>query len=134
MEHYKTTIEKIVDNLKLNKENDCRTAVLLGAGMSVTAGIPTAKGIMKFIEKNFPNITNSCSNKTYQNYMQHLAPNQRSNLIARFVDKATINLAHLYLGTLIKEGYIDWVLTTNFDNLIIRRNRWGSGLELSVFL
>lgn len=120
MNYFKTTIEEIVDNLKLNKEDDCKTAVLLGAGMSVTAGIPTANGLMKYIEDKLPHTVSSCRNKTYQNYMQCLAPQQRRNLIAQFVDNAKINLAHLYLGVLIKEGYIDRVLTTNFDNLIIR--------------
>lgn len=120
MNYCETTIGEIVENLKINKENECKTAVLLGAGMSVTAGIPTAKGIMKDIEKIAPNTISSCRDGTYQNYMQHLGPYQRKNLISRYVDNAKINLAHLYLGTLIKENYIDRVLTTNFDNLVIR--------------
>lgn len=120
MNYCETTIGEIVENLITNKKNECKTAVLLGAGMSVTAGIPTAKGIMKDIEKNMPTTVSNCKNKTYQNYMQLLSPSQRKKLIARYVDNAKINLAHLYLGTLIKENYIDRVLTTNFDNLIIR--------------
>ena len=120
MSYFETTIGEIVENLKINKENECKTAVLLGAGMSVTAGIPTAKGIMKDIEKNMPTTVSNCRNKTYQNYMQLLSPSQRKGLIARYTDNAKINLAHLYLGTLIKENYIDRVLTTNFDNLVIR--------------
>ena len=120
MNYCETTIGEIVENLKINKENECKTAVLLGAGMSVTAGIPTAKGIMKDIEKNMPTTVSNCRNKTYQNYMQLLSPSQRKGLIARYTDNAKINLAHLYLGTLIKENYIDRVLTTNFDNLAIR--------------
>ena len=120
MNYCETTIEEIVENLIINKKNECKTAVLLGAGMSVTAGIPTAKGIMKDIEKNIPTRVSNCRNKTYQNYMHFLSPSQRKKLIARYADNAKINLAHLYLGTLIKENYIDRVLTTNFDNLIIR--------------
>ena len=120
MNYCETTIEEIVENLEINRGNECKTAVLLGAGMSVTAGIPTAKGIMKDIEKNMPTTVSNCRNKTYQNYMQLLSPSQRKGLIARYTDNAKINLAHLYLGTLIKENYIDRVLTTNFDNLVIR--------------
>lgn len=120
MSYYNTTIEEIVENLEMNKVNKCKTAVLLGAGVSETAGIPTAKGIMNDIEKKYPNTASKCSNKTYQDYMQLLAPDQRRNLIENYVDNAKINPAHLYLGTLIKENYIDRVLTTNFDNLVIR--------------
>lgn len=120
MSYFETTIGEIVENLKINKKNECKTAVLLGAGMSVTAGIPTAKDIVKDIEKDMPATVSNCKNKTYQNYMQLLSPSQRKKLIACYVDNAKINLAHLYLGTLIKENYIDRVLTTNFDNLVIR--------------
>ena len=51
MNYCETTIEEIVENLIINKKNECKTAVLLGAGM------PTAKGIMKDIEKNIPTTT-----------------------------------------------------------------------------
>jgi len=120
LNYCETTIEEIVENLKINKENECKTAVLLGAVVSATANIPTAKGIMNDIEKKYINTASKCRDKTYQNYMELLAPNERRNLIENYVDNAKINLAHLYLGTLIKENYIDRVLTTNFDNLVIR--------------
>jgi len=37
LSYFETTIGEIVENLKINKENKCKTALLLGAGMSVTA-------------------------------------------------------------------------------------------------
>lgn len=94
--------------------------MLLGAGMSVSAGIPTAKGMIEEIKKQFPNLCTTCEKETYPAYMSLLAPAQRRQLIGTYVDNAKINLAHLYLGALVKENYVDRILTTNFDPLAIR--------------
>ncbi len=41
-------------------------------------------------------------------------------MIARYVDKAQINWAHLCMALLMQSGYVDRVLTTNFDLLVVR--------------
>ena len=45
---------------------------------------------------------------------------ERRDLIAEHIDKAKINWAHICLGLLIQAGYVDRVLTTNFDSLVVR--------------
>ena len=44
----------------------------------------------------------------------------RRDLIGAYIDKAKINWAHIALAQLIDGGYVDRVLTTNFDPLISR--------------
>ena len=44
----------------------------------------------------------------------------RRDLIGGYIDKAKINWAHLALAQLIDNGFIDRVLTTNFDPLVSR--------------
>jgi len=44
----------------------------------------------------------------------------RRDLIGSYIDKAKINWAHLALAQLIENGFVDRVLTTNFDPLISR--------------
>ncbi|PTE07110.1 hypothetical protein C9427_27730 [Mesorhizobium helmanticense] len=44
----------------------------------------------------------------------------RRDLIARYVDSAKINWAHVALAQLIEAGFVDRVLTTNFDPLVSR--------------
>ena len=118
---YNTADVKIIaEQLKWAKVNGYSTAILLGAGMSVSTGIPTASGIIDEIKEKFPNLCNTCKKETYPAYMSLLAPAQRKKLIASFTDNAKINLAHLYLGSLVKENYVDRILTTNFDPLVIR--------------
>jgi len=110
----------IAENLRWAKDHDCSTAVLLGSGASVSAGIPAAQGMVQEIKRQFPRLTTNCRKKDYASHMALLTPAQRKDLIGSFVDHAKINWAHLYLGALVKGGYVDRVLTTNFDPLVIR--------------
>jgi Tfp pilus assembly protein PilF len=52
--------------------------------------------------------------------MAELTPGDRRDLIVKYVDKAKINWAHIGIACLMKEGYVDRVLTTNFDLLVMR--------------
>lgn len=52
--------------------------------------------------------------------MAELTLSERRDLIAQYVDEARINWAHLCIALLIQAGYVDRVLTTNFDLLVAR--------------
>lgn len=58
--------------------------------------------------------------KTYSKLMECLTHAERNNLLKRYIDNAKINVTHIYLAQLMKEDYIDYVLTVNFDNLMLR--------------
>ena len=96
----------------------------LGAGASRTGKIPSASEIVEYILANFsdnPFIIDLLEEKrTYANLMDCLSPAQRDSLLKKYIDEAKINVTHLYLAQLIKEGYSDYVLTVNFDNLMLR--------------
>ncbi len=113
-------IKIIAEQLRWAKDKGYSTAMLLGAGMSVSAGIPAAKGMIEEIKRQFPKLCATCKKQTYPAHMSLLAPAQRRKLIGSFIDKARINLAHLYIGALVKERYVDRILTTNFDPLAVR--------------
>jgi len=96
----------------------------LGAGASVSGNIPLATEIAKTIlndYKNSPFIQKLDTNeKTYAKLMECLMPYQRNELLKKYIEKAKINVTHIYLAQLIKNGFADYVLTVNFDNLILR--------------
>jgi hypothetical protein len=52
--------------------------------------------------------------------MAQLHPGQRRDLIAHHVDTAKINWTHICIALLMQAGYVDRVLTTNFDPLVVR--------------
>jgi tetratricopeptide (TPR) repeat protein len=121
----KSTIEELAYQIKQAKDEGLpKPIVFLGAGASKTGGIPLACEIVEEIldrYKNNPKIKSiQDEDKTYPKLMECLTPYERNKLLKEYVESAKINVAHIYLAQLLNQSYIDYVLTVNFDNLIIR--------------
>ncbi|MDO8140643.1 MAG: hypothetical protein Q6358_04015, partial [Candidatus Brocadiales bacterium] len=117
MEH---TMDDVVETVKKAKDRGKKCTLLIGAGCSVTAGIPSARGFVEIIEKEYKQAFKRAKTKTYAHCMAELAVSERRDLIAAYVDKARINWAHIAIAQLMKAGFVDRVLTTNFDLLVVR--------------
>lgn len=117
-------IEDIAYLLKDAKNSKNKPIIFLGAGMSVAGGIPSADAICKdilSIFKNKPAIKRlKKEERTYAKLMSCLNTAERNDLLNKYIENAKVNVGYIYLAHLIKEGYIDYVLTVNFDNLILR--------------
>jgi Tfp pilus assembly protein PilF len=113
-------IEDIVETLKNAQARNRGCSLLIGAGCSVKAGIPLAAEFVAEIERKWVNAHRRAKEKTYPDCMAELAPAERRDLIADYVDKAKLNWAHLGIAQLIKANYVNRVLTTNFDPLVMR--------------
>ena len=110
----------IVETLVNAKKRGTKCCLLIGAGCSVDAGIPTANGFVKRIENDYPRSYAKASPKSYPQCMAQLTVSERRALIAEYVDRAKVNWVHICVGLLLQAGYVDRVLTTNFDSLIVR--------------
>jgi tetratricopeptide (TPR) repeat protein len=106
------------------KKNLPKPIFFLGAGASRSGNIPLAGEIIKQIlhdYSDYPPIKDlPIEGRTYAKLMDCLQPDQRDELLKKYIDEAKINVAHIYLAQLIKEGFVDYVLTVNFDNLMLR--------------
>lgn len=115
------TIEELAYTIKKTNK---KPIFFLGAGASVTGGIPIAGGMVKKILEQYsdhPKIKKlEESEKTYVKLMECLEANQRNELLKDIIDKAKINVTHIYLAQMFKEGFIDYVLTVNFDDLVLK--------------
>ena len=115
---------KYGEALRVVREAKGRTqkcTLLIGAGCSKTGGIPLARQFVEIVKNNYPDeYTRAEEKDSYPDCMAQLTTLQRLDLIAKYVDKATVNRAHLGIAQLIKHGYVDRVLTTNFDPLVQR--------------
>lgn len=120
MDYSTTNIQVIAEHLKNLKNAGKSVALLVGAGMSYTASIPLAEGIVDALKKKYSKRCSGVKGNSYSDYMKILSPMERRDFLGSFIDNAKINQAHLYLGALVKEGYVDRILTTNFDPLIVR--------------
>ncbi len=123
MKIIKRTVGDIAADLKRAKDRKQPGTMLIGAGCSVTADIPSATGFVQRI-KNNPNYQDAYKRaeepKGYQDVMAALTSGVRHDFIEKYVKDAKLNWTHLLLGHLVKEEFIGRILTTNFDNLVVR--------------
>jgi len=114
------SIDDVAETLQNAKSRGKGCTLLIGAGCSVKAGIPNAAGLVKVIEERYPRAYQRATTKTYARCMSELLLSERRDLIAEYVDQAKINWAHLCIALLVQGGYVNRVLTTNFDLLVVR--------------
>ena len=116
------TLDQVAQEIRrnANKRTPVRTALLVGAGCSYQAGIPLAQGFVDEIKARFPDEYERAEQKTYPYCMGELSASDRHDLISEFIDKAKVNLAHISIAQLMRAGFVDRVLTTNFDPLVRR--------------
>ncbi|PFF41474.1 hypothetical protein CN357_31640 [Bacillus cereus] len=113
-------LEDVVSALKMAKEENINVNLLIGAGCSVTANIPAAQGMIDTIKEKYPREFKRAKIKDYPNCMSKLTPSERKNLISQTIKDAKINWTHIAIAQLLKHGYINRILTPNFDNLVQR--------------
>lgn len=118
-------IEHLAYLLKQAKTNQKPQPIFfLGAGASRSGNIPLASEIVEQILKHYsdsPFVKDLPEEQRgYAKLMECLLPNQRDELLKKYIDEAKINVTHIYLAQLISEDYVDYVLTVNFDNLMLR--------------
>jgi tetratricopeptide (TPR) repeat protein len=110
--------------------------IILGAGASVTADIPSAQTLIKEINDEHGHRLNNLSDadkKDYGKAMGALAPAVRKQLLTHYLDKSRINWGHIALATIIRgQSNLRRVLTFNFD-LILERSASLLGMHLPVY-
>ena len=114
------SIDDVVAVLSDARTHGRSAALLIGAGCSVSAGIPLASGFVEMIRQDFALAYDRAEEKTYAHCMAQLTYQQRHDLISTFIREARINWAHLAIAQLMLAGYVDRVLTVNFDPLLVR--------------
>src|SRR6185312_17179293 len=85
------TIEDIAEALGPHGAAPRRCSVLLGAGCSISAGIPSASDIVRHIKTTFPAAYARAASHDYPDCMAALERGVRRDLIGAYIDKARIN-------------------------------------------
>ena len=100
-------LDDVVQALRFSRVQGRKCSLLIGAGCSVSAGIPSAGGFVQLIEKEFLDAYRRANPKTYPRCMAELPPGTQRDLIAREVDAAKINWGHVSIAQLMAAGYVD---------------------------
>lgn len=119
------SIKEVAELLKQAKDNEKPYVFFTGAGCSISAGVPSATGLIEEIRSQFPiqvkNIDHNKDRYNYGKYMSALDKDERRRLLKpHIIDNKHINWAHIALACLMKEDYIQRVLTFNFDSILSR--------------
>lgn len=121
--NHQFSIKDLAQFMQSAKDEKKPYIFVTGAGCSVTAGIPLAKTIVEELNEKFSLELKSLSveeRKDYGKCMECIEVSKRRIYLKKYINEAKINWAHIALSCLIKEGYIQRVLTFNFDNLLAR--------------
>lgn len=117
---------------KRSRKGGSPATLFLGAGLSKSAGIPLANEFVERILRDDHFKTRFLGRKTatdpddegkvltYPECMDELTPTERRDVIGPFMEEATLNRAHLAIAQLMKHGYVDRILTVNFDPLLVK--------------
>ncbi len=114
------SVALVAESLKNSHDNGHKVCLLIGAGVSITAGIPTSNGFVEKIAEKFPVAYGELENPDYNSCMSQLENAQQVELISEYIKAAKINKAHIGIARLEKNEIIDTILTTNFDPLASR--------------
>ncbi len=133
------TIERIAAAVRSASYRKEKCTLLIGAGCSITAGIKSAPGIVADIRESrgktdrtdlsyyYDKALERAKQRdhrlvqpTYGDCMSILPPGPQRELLRGYIDRAKLNWAHVGIGALVSAGYVDRILTTNFDPLIAR--------------
>ena len=121
------SVQDVAERLREAHSDGRRCALLIGAGCSVSAGIPASVASVERIRRwRRALYDRACqrdgvdTDPSYAACMAELSEDERQRFITRYVDQAKINWAHIGIASLMAAGYVDRVLTTNFDPLVLR--------------
>jgi Tfp pilus assembly protein PilF len=116
-------IDAIANTLRSARDRGKPAHMLIGAGCSKAAGIPLASEIVAEIHQRYSGYCRRLNEADRQKYgacMKLLSPNERRDLLAPYLARASINWAHIVLAQFMNEQFIERALTVNFDNLLAR--------------
>lgn len=115
------SLEQVLDAVqKTQTGGSAPICLLIGAGCSVSAGIPVASELVGQIQQRYPAAYARTKGRTFPEAMAALDPRERREFLSPYLDGSRVNPAHLAIAQLVRDGVVDRLFTTNFDPLVLR--------------
>ncbi len=116
-------VEESIERITTASERGVKSQFLIGAGCSISCGIPSANEILKLIQKKFPISYQKLpldQRADYRKIIDLLPLNERKELIIEITTGKKVNWGYLALARLMEAGYVSRVLSLNFDHQLQR--------------
>jgi len=113
---YTNNDQQAFEQLKRALGDGLRVSILVGAGISVSSGIPTAYGIVKRLKRLGKIRTLTSYAEALELAFKHQA--ERREFINRTFEGRPPSIEHYQLGSLLSNRIFKDALTTNFDHLL----------------
>jgi len=116
-------INRLAGEIRQAKDRNRPFAALIGAGCSIGAGIPLAPALVREIGKKYASRIARLPEAVRENYgacMGKLTASERKDILKPHLDKAKVNWANIALASLLTKGFLDRVLSINFDQVLAR--------------
>ncbi len=106
----------------LDMMSGSKFAIFMGAGCSVTGGIPISTGMVEELMSSgkYKHAFESDPKSDYFSIMSRLSPLERREVFSHYISNSRINVTSLIASQLLYDGFTKCIVTTNFDNLIPR--------------
>jgi Tfp pilus assembly protein PilF len=120
------TVKDVAGLLRDQARTTRKCCLLIGAGVSRSAGVGTSADFIDLIQARHPVDFARAQRQagdgkpTYGDCMGELTEGQQAALVREQVEQARINWAHIGIARLEAAGLVDRILTTNFDPLASR--------------
>jgi hypothetical protein len=111
-------ISSLANHIQSAKESGQKFVVMLGAGASLASGVKPTKRIMTELLDEFGRgIEGADLNERFSKLWTQLSIQQRNDYLARYLNVSP-SPGYARLAMLIRGGYIDTIVTFNFDRLL----------------
>ena len=108
----------IADKLVKARKDKKGGTIILGKECSESAGIPTAEEYIATIKEKFPQSYEKAENKDLPGCISQLNQEEKSELSKQSIENVPINWTHICVALLLKNGFVDQVITVNTDTLL----------------
>jgi tetratricopeptide (TPR) repeat protein len=108
----------IADKLVKARKDKKGVTLILGKECSESAGVPTAEEYIDVIKEKFPQAYEKAEKKDLAGCISHLGQEEKSDLTKQCIESVPVNWTHICVALLLKNGFVDRVMTINTDPLL----------------
>jgi len=113
-------VKNLANLMRLKKEQgDGNFVLMLGAGASISSGVPPTRAIMEQLLQTYGNGNEGATvEQRFDQLWKRTSNGMRQEFLRAYLEPKTLSDGYRKLAELIKAGYFDLVLSFNFDNLL----------------